>query len=101
MWKYVQKHGLPGLIISGGARGADTLADKWSALHGINMEVYPAEWERYGKAAGPIRNQLMLDRLLQEEIPRLLAFLAKGSKGTKNMIDIASNQDINITIIGV
>ncbi len=44
----------------GGARGADRLARVWAQLGGIEVETHPAQWERDGKAAGPIRNRAML-----------------------------------------
>jgi hypothetical protein len=49
------------LLIHGAAPGADTLADDWAASRNIPCEAYPANWDKYGKAAGSIRNQQMLD----------------------------------------
>jgi hypothetical protein len=48
------------VVIEGEARGADTLAREWAEENGIQVEPYPADWNRYGRAAGPIRNQQML-----------------------------------------
>src|SRR5688572_12579073 len=48
-------------IVSGAARGADTLAVEWAKRRGINYEEHPAKWTEYGRAAGPIRNKEMLD----------------------------------------
>ena len=48
------------VLITGGARGADTLAHNL-ALGGFEREVYPADWATHGRAAGVIRNQQMLD----------------------------------------
>ena len=45
----------------GMAPGADTLADEWALLRGILVKRYPANWNKYGKSAGPIRNQYMLE----------------------------------------
>lgn len=47
-------------IRHGGARGADTLADKAAKARGIGVHVYKADWKTWGKAAGPIRNQQMI-----------------------------------------
>lgn len=50
------------VIISGAARGADTYAAEWAKMKaGVDLELYPAKWREHGKAAGPIRNQQMLD----------------------------------------
>jgi hypothetical protein len=47
------------IVISGGAKGADTIAE--SLVPPINFKKFPADWSKHGKAAGPIRNKLMLD----------------------------------------
>ena len=51
----------PTVVISGTASGADTLGEKWAAENKVAVERYPANWTKYHKAAGPIRNQQMLD----------------------------------------
>lgn len=48
-------------IISGGALGVDRLAEKWAASRNHFITVYKADWKKYGKSAGVIRNQLMVD----------------------------------------
>ena len=48
-------------IIQGGARGADAAAAEFAAQSGCYGEEFAAEWEKHGRAAGPIRNQRMLD----------------------------------------
>lgn len=73
-------------IIEGGARGADSHASTWACVHGVDIVTYTAEWERHGKAAGPIRNQEMLDRGKPDLV---LAFVDKPlaeSKGTADMV---------------
>jgi len=73
------------LLISGACRGADTLAVRAARQCGIRYIEYPADWQRFGKSAGPIRNQRMVD---MEKPDLLLVFhkdLAK-SKGTQDMI---------------
>ncbi|KKK86431.1 hypothetical protein LCGC14_2763330, partial [marine sediment metagenome] len=56
-------HGLPTgtVVIHGAARGADSLADLYARQNGLETEVYPADWDKYGKGAGPVRNKQMLD----------------------------------------
>ena len=75
----------PTLIIEGEAKGADTLGRMVAEELNIPTMRFPAEWGRYGKSAGPIRNQQMLD----EGKPTLvLAFHSdiEKSKGTKDMV---------------
>lgn len=68
-------------VVSGCARGADKLGERWAAEHNIPVKCFPADWETYGKKAGPIRNQQMADYA-----DVLVAFPLKGSIGTKDMI---------------
>lgn len=66
--------------------GADHLADLWAVAKGLRVERHPADWERHGKAAGPLRNQEMVD--LGADL--CLAFLAPDSRGTKDCVRRAS-----------
>lgn len=76
------------VIVEGGARGADHLAATWAAANpGVRVEEYPADWAKHGKAAGPIRNELMLANA--QPIDLVLAFVDKPlveSKGTYDMV---------------
>lgn len=49
------------VIVSGTARGADTLGERYAHERGYAVEQYPADWEQHGKAAGPVRNKQMAD----------------------------------------
>lgn len=78
-------------IISGAARGADSLAIYYAKLYDVLLEVYPADWDKHGRAAGPIRNQQMLD----EGKPDLvIAF--PGGRGTQDMINRAEKAGIEV-----
>lgn len=68
-------------IAHGGARGADSLAGKWATQAQIPVHEYHAEWDLYDKAAGPIRNQAML-----EEFEPDLVVAFEGNRGTHDMI---------------
>lgn len=82
-------------IISGMARGADTLGADWAILHGMELLKYPADWSTHGKAAGPIRNQQMLD----EGKPDLvLAF--PGGRGTDDMKRRAREAGVEVVEVG-
>lgn len=68
-------------ILQGGAPGADRLARDWAEANGILSWTIPAEWRKHGKAAGPIRNQRMLDA---GEPALVIAF--PGGRGTADMV---------------
>lgn len=68
-------------IVSGVARGADALGARFAKEHGVKLYEFPAEWDRYGKLAGFIRNEQM-----GNFADALLAFWDGKSSGTKNMI---------------
>ena len=70
-----------GKIICGGAPGADTLAAEWAEGCGLPCRVFPAVWLNHGKAAGPIRNQRMLD----DGKPDLVVAFP-GGRGTADMV---------------
>lgn len=85
-------------IVSGHAKGADTLGEQYAKNNNIPLEIYPANWDKYGKAAGPIRNKQMLD----EGKPDLvIAFMAKDSRGTKNMVDQATKAGVEVKVIDI
>lgn len=72
------------IVIQGGAAGADAIADGWARGRGVVSLTFPADWKTYGRGAGPIRNQRMLDEALPEVV---LAFRCEGvSKGTDDMV---------------
>ena len=52
-------------IISGHCSGTDMLGEKYAEDHGYTVEVFKAEWKRYGKAAGPVRNKCMVESLIR------------------------------------
>jgi hypothetical protein len=78
-------------LIHGGAKGADSLAGEWAIQNKIETIVYKANWEKYGKTAGPIRNIQMLE----EESPEvIIAF--PGGKGTLHMINISKRKNFRV-----
>ena len=83
------------VLIHGGALGADHWANVWAYERGVSRVAYRADWKRYGKAAGPIRNQQMID----EGKPDLvIAF--PGGFGTANMIRRAEAAGIEVRRVG-
>jgi hypothetical protein len=78
-------------LIHGNARGTDTLAKLWAKDRGVACKPYPADWDRYGKVAGPIRNQRMID----EGKPDLcVAF--PGGTGTADMVRRCRDHEIPV-----
>ncbi len=78
-------------IVEGGAKGADTLAKKWADSRRIGCQEFPADWNRYGKGAGHIRNKQMLD----EGKPDLVVAFP-GGKGTANMVKLAKEAGVEV-----
>lgn len=82
------------LIIHGGAKGADTLADQWAKRYGIPVVRMDALWDFHGKQAGSLRNQAMLDMLHPDGV---LAF--PGGNGTADMIRRAEKAGLPVQAI--
>jgi hypothetical protein len=84
----------PHHIISGGARGADALGERFAHEHGLSVSVMKADWDLFGKSAGYRRNQEMA-----EIADALIAFWDGRSRGTKHMIDIARKRGLSVSVI--
>ena len=80
-------------IISGGAKGADSLAKRYAIENNIDYKEFPAEWDKYGKSAGYKRNEQIV-----EAADEIMAFWDGKSKGTKHSLDIAKriNKPVHI-----
>ncbi len=81
------------VIICGMARGADSLGKRYAKRKGYQVSYFPAEWDKYGKAAGYIRNEQMA-----QNADALVAFWDGVSKGTKHMIETAKRYELKIRI---
>lgn len=77
-------------IVHGNARGADRTAANVALTLGFDVEAHPADWEEYGNAAGPIRNQAMLDT----GVDLVVAF--PGGRGTADMTDRAKRAGVPV-----
>lgn len=82
-------------IVSGNARGADKLGERYAKEHNLPVKLFPANWDKYGKRAGYLRNQEMAN---YSDV--LIAFWDEKSKGTKHMIDIAKKQGLTVIVVG-
>lgn len=78
------------VIIEGGARGADRLARQWAECAGVPYLTVDADWKKYGKAAGAIRNAEML----KQEPTLVVAF--PGGRGTADMVRRARAANVEV-----
>ena len=80
-------------IISGGAQGADSCAERYAKENNLPITIYYACWEEYGKSAGYKRNIKIVD-----DAELIVAFWDGVSKGTKHSIDYANKEDKKVII---
>lgn len=83
-------------IVSGHAQGTDTLGELYAKNHGLPIKVFPADWTKYGKSAGPIRNKQMVDYIKDNKDNKVVAFVGPNSIGTKNTISLARKNGIDV-----
>lgn len=81
----------PITIIQGGAPGADTCAKHWATRNLVPVETVKADWKAHGRAAGPIRNQRMIDEFRPDIV---MAF--PGGRGTTDMVERAKAAGIKV-----
>lgn len=81
------------VIICGMAKGADMLGARYAKERGYHIRYFPAEWEKYGKRAGIIRNEEMA-----KNADALVAFWDGESAGTKHMIETAKKYNLAVRI---
>lgn len=80
-------------VLSGTAKGADKFGEIWAECADIPIERYPANWDKYGKSAGYIRNEQMA-----ENASALIAVWDGKSKGTMHMIAIAASKGLKMYV---
>lgn len=81
------------IIVSGCARGADAIGERYAKENGFAVEKYPADWKTYGKSAGPLRNKQMA-----EITDYVICFWDGQSRGTNSMIDYTKEYNKPIMI---
>ena len=84
------------IIVSGTSRGADRLGERYAMERKLSLEKYPADWEYFGKAAGPKRNMQMA-----KIADAVIAFWDGESCGTQSMIGCAKGENIPCTVIRI
>ena len=80
-------------VISGAAKGADTLGERYAEEKGYTCKQFPADWGAHGRAAGFRRNEQML-----EQADGVIAFSVNESKGTEHMIKIAKEAGKKVAV---
>lgn len=81
-------------VVSGTQDGADKLGEKWAEERNLVCERFPPDWDKYKKAAGPIRNAEMAD-----VADICVVFWDGKSKGSRNMIETALSKGLLVKII--
>jgi hypothetical protein len=80
-------------VVSGKARGVDTLGEQWAIENNISIKEFPADWKKFGRSAGIKRNEQMGDYA-----DALVAVWDGESKGTKHMIDYSKNKGLKVFV---
>ncbi len=91
LWKLDSERGPIRAVLHGGASGADAEGMLWAVGAGIAAFAYPADWQKHGRAAGPMRNQQMID---EGEPDLVVAF--PGGRGTADMVRRAERAGITV-----
>ena len=84
-------------IVEGGAKGVDTMARQWAEARGINVVEITADWKKYGRAAGPKRNDAMT-AFIAERGGKAIFIWDGESKGTKQCIQSARKKNISVSV---
>ena len=96
---YIYEHGFEVKnveIISGHCPGADRLGEQFAVEEDVALKVFPAQWKRFGKAAGPIRNRTMIEYLNLFQNKAVIAFVSPNSKGTRHTVSMAKKFAIDV-----
>ena len=78
------------VVVHGGAKGADELAERWASHYGVPSDPFPADWDRFGKSAGPQRNR----RMARSQLLELVTF--PGGAGTRDMTQQCLQHDVPV-----
>jgi len=82
------------LVVSGAAKGADSMGERWAKDNGIKTLIFPAEWDKYGKRAGYIRNEDII-----KNCEFCVAFWDGVSKGTMHSVSLCKKYNKPYKII--
>lgn len=85
------QHGPFEWVVNGGASGADAMSSQWGLSRQLWVRQFPADWDKHGRGAGPIRNQRMLD-----EVKPDLVIAFPGGRGTADMVKRAKAAGVKV-----
>jgi hypothetical protein len=85
---------LPFVFVSGGAVGADKCGEQFARENDLSCEIYKPDWKQYGKRAGFIRNETIVQK---SEL--IIAFWDGKSKGTRNTISLAKKYNVPVRVV--
>jgi hypothetical protein len=85
-------------IVSGHCAGTDQLGERYAEMHGMKCALFPAEWKKYGRAAGPVRNSKMIDYAAESGKPVVVAFVSPKSKGTLDTVRKAEKRGFKVVV---
>lgn len=88
-------------IVSGGASGTDAMAERYAHELGCSLQIFPAEWSRYGKRAGYVRNREMHSYISTFPERGVIAFWDGTSRGTAQSFALAKEFDNSIRVVRV
>lgn len=94
--KKILKPYLPFTLITGGALGADTLAEKFAKEYDLDILIHYPEWKKYGRKAGMLRNTFIV-----RDCEQVIAFWDGISKGTRMVINLAREKSKLVRVIEV
>ncbi len=83
-------------IVSGGAKGTDSMAEKYAIDNNLSTIIYKPDWEKHGNSAGIIRNRTII-----KSSDLIIAFLIKNSRGTSNSIKVAKELKKEIVVFEI
>ena len=88
-------------IVSGGASGTDAMAERYAHDHGYSLQIFPAEWSRYGKRAGYVRNREMHSYISTFTDRGVIAFWDGSSRGTAQSLALSKEFDNPLRVIQI
>lgn len=94
--EWIAQHGAPAIIITGtegAAKGADSMACDYARENRIALRVHAAQWSKYGKRAGPLRNTIIV-----EDCTHVVAFPSVGGSGTQDTLRKATLVGKHVTV---
>ncbi len=82
-------------VLSGHCSGTDLMGERYASEHSFELEIFPPDWRRYGRGAGPKRNQQMVD------IADCVIAFDSGGAGTRSLITLARKKGLSVTVVSL